>query len=216
MLSEFCNLGYKCYGLERENFSGQYDTRIEMIKKNSTIDTGLINKQIDIVILWHVLEHLLEPNQVLREIYRILSDNGVLIISVPNIRSYQARIFRSHWFHLDLPRHVYHYSMKSILYLLKDSNFKIIQKHSFSFEHSVFGFIQSTFNKFFPSSKNRYYSLLKEHSKSLSDYLKILIWSILALFCFPFALLELILSTLTGNGAVITVFAIKSHLSHDL
>ncbi len=46
----------------------------------------------------------------LEDIRRLLSANGALIIAVPNAGGLQARIFGPQWFHLDVPRHLYHFT----------------------------------------------------------------------------------------------------------
>jgi 2-polyprenyl-3-methyl-5-hydroxy-6-metoxy-1,4-benzoquinol methylase len=60
----------------------------------------------DAVTMWHVFEHLADARGTLREIRRLLRPGGVLIIEVPNFASWQARIGRDVWFHLEVPRHL--------------------------------------------------------------------------------------------------------------
>ncbi|GFP43539.1 hypothetical protein HKBW3C_02669 [Candidatus Hakubella thermalkaliphila] len=83
----------------------------------------------DVVTLNHVLEHMLDPNEQLREVHRILKDDGILLLSLPNINSLQFKISRERWFGLDLPRHLYHYSPQPIGNMLRKNgfnNFKIV------------------------------------------------------------------------------------------
>jgi len=80
----------------------------------------------DYVILNHVLEHLLFPIEEPKEIFRIMKPQGLLYVSVPNIDSFQFRCTRENWFHLDLPRHAYHYSPKTICELLQKKGFSIV------------------------------------------------------------------------------------------
>jgi SAM-dependent methyltransferase len=58
------------------------------------------------VAMWHVLEHLANPAEVLERIAERLEPGGVLAIGVPNIRSLQFRLLRRRWPHLDAPRHL--------------------------------------------------------------------------------------------------------------
>ena len=58
------------------------------------------------VALWHVLEHLANPGEVLQGVADKLEPEGVLAIGVPNVRSLQFRLFKSRWAHLDAPRHL--------------------------------------------------------------------------------------------------------------
>jgi SAM-dependent methyltransferase len=59
-----------------------------------------------VVALWHVLEHLPSPGEVLARAAEKVQPGGVLAIAVPNPRSLQFRLLRSRWAHLDAPRHL--------------------------------------------------------------------------------------------------------------
>jgi SAM-dependent methyltransferase len=58
------------------------------------------------IAMWHVLEHLPDPAELLEEIARKLEPGGLLAIGVPNASSLQFRLLRSRWAHLDAPRHL--------------------------------------------------------------------------------------------------------------
>jgi SAM-dependent methyltransferase len=58
------------------------------------------------VAMWHVLEHLSNPAEVIERVADKLEPGGVLAIGVPNPRSLQFRLLKSRWAHLDAPRHL--------------------------------------------------------------------------------------------------------------
>ena len=62
--------------------------------------------QYDVITLWHVLEHLVEPWKVLDTLVEHLLPNGIIVISTPNPDSFQFKLFGRFWVHLDAPRHV--------------------------------------------------------------------------------------------------------------
>jgi hypothetical protein len=66
------------------------------------------------VIFWHTLEHLRDPRAALDQANRLLAPGGVLAIAVPNLASWQSRCFGTHWFHLDLPRHMVHLPLTAL------------------------------------------------------------------------------------------------------
>jgi SAM-dependent methyltransferase len=76
-----------------------------------TVDRGTLDdspyppESFDVVTLWEVLEHLPRPLDALRQIYRLLRPGGVLVLSVPNGDSFDAKIFGPYWCGLDVPRH---------------------------------------------------------------------------------------------------------------
>ncbi len=82
--------------------------------------------------LWHVLEHLFEPERVLRRARQLLRPGGWLFISSPNFDSLQVRLFRHHWYAFDAPRHRHHFSPRSLRRLLHSSSFEIRQEVFFS------------------------------------------------------------------------------------
>ena len=65
---------------------------------------------LDVVTLWHVMEHLEHLNEMWETLHRILKDKGVLIVAVPNPESYDARKYKEWWAAYDVPRHLWHFS----------------------------------------------------------------------------------------------------------
>lgn len=66
----------------------------------------------DVVLFSHSLEHMYSPVSVLQEVRRILSDEGRLIITLPNAGSSERRLFGKWWFPWELPRHLYHFEKR--------------------------------------------------------------------------------------------------------
>jgi SAM-dependent methyltransferase len=81
------------------------------------------DEHFDVVTSWHVLEHVLDPSRVLAEAYRILKPGGVLMLEVPNFDSLGRTVLRTYWFPLELPRHLYHYTPKTLGALLRKAGF---------------------------------------------------------------------------------------------
>jgi 2-polyprenyl-3-methyl-5-hydroxy-6-metoxy-1,4-benzoquinol methylase len=102
-------------------------------------------KKVDAVIMCHVLEHLYEPQKILKIIRSLLKDRGIVYISIPNISSVEAKLFGPYWRGLDLPRHVFHYNPKTGSDLLTKAGFRIIRTKNLIFPSS---FIESIGHKF--------------------------------------------------------------------
>ena len=79
-----------------------------------------------VVTLWDVLEHLPDPSSSLTEISRITTPHGYLVLRIPNADSLDAKLFGASWAGLDLPRHNYVYSTRTLRKLLEKSGFQII------------------------------------------------------------------------------------------
>ncbi|GHC44362.1 class I SAM-dependent methyltransferase [Ulvibacter litoralis] len=68
----------------------------------------------DVVTLWHVLEHLPDLENTLQKIEAFVKPGGVLIIAVPNFKSYDATFYKNYWAAFDVPRHLWHFSKASM------------------------------------------------------------------------------------------------------
>lgn len=79
----------------------------------------------DAVTMWHSLEHVHEPLEVLRAARRLLVPGGLLLVACPNIDSLPARWFGSDWFGLDLPRHLTHFKAKTLTEMLIAAGFRV-------------------------------------------------------------------------------------------
>jgi 2-polyprenyl-3-methyl-5-hydroxy-6-metoxy-1,4-benzoquinol methylase len=83
----------------------------------SVLDAPFPNGTFDVITCFDVLEHLLEPRQVMEKVAKWLKPGGVFFVQVPNIDSAEARIFGTYWHGLELPRHLFHYSPDSLIFL---------------------------------------------------------------------------------------------------
>ncbi|MFH0940666.1 MAG: class I SAM-dependent methyltransferase [Candidatus Omnitrophota bacterium] len=95
-------------------------------------------RKFDIISMWHVLEHVAEPERYIEKISRYLNSQGRLVIEVPNLDSWTARWTGSYWMGLDLKYHLYFFSPATLISLLKKYGFKIKTVHTFSLEYSIF------------------------------------------------------------------------------
>lgn len=169
-------------------------------------------KSLHAVTLWHVLEHVFEPDDILREIHRVLKKDGILFVSVPNFQSWQARFFKWHWTYLDIPRHVWQFSFLALTKLLERNGFVIIKRFHHSWEYGPYGWLQSFLNIFFKS--NFLYNFLKKsHGYHLElsslSYVSNILWSFVfgpLIFMVPSVVLSLF-ESMVGRGAVIEVVA---------
>jgi SAM-dependent methyltransferase len=102
----------------------------------------------DVVVLWHVLEHLDDPSAALAHVASLLAPGGRLLIGVPNLDSVQARLGGDRWFHLDLPRHRTHFTPAGLRRLLQRHGFTVEREQHTLLEHNPFGLWQTVANRF--------------------------------------------------------------------
>jgi len=141
------NRGFEVYGVEPSVVNQQDPCLRELnIASGSLNDLCYPAAFFDVVTLWHVFEHISDPRRLLREIRRIIKPESILIMAVPNFGSLEARIAGRNWFHLDLPRHLYHYTAITLEKMLKVEGFKLIKIDYFSLEFGPFGLLQTIMN----------------------------------------------------------------------
>src|SRR5262249_24923580 len=77
------------------------------------------------VIFWHSLEHLPAPASGVRAAAKLLADEGMLFVAVPNVASLPAQVFGPRWLPLDLPRQIVHLSGPALVQELRENGFAI-------------------------------------------------------------------------------------------
>lgn len=68
----------------------------------------------DVITGFHILEHVHDPREVIRRVWELLKPGGVFYMLCPNIEAIEAYIFGSYWYCLELPRHLFHFSSRSL------------------------------------------------------------------------------------------------------
>ncbi len=87
-----------------------------------------------LVSLWHVLEHIHQLDTALSLFQQKIEHNGHLIIAVPNYLSHDAQKYGEYWAAYDVPRHLYHFSPKSVEKLLSKHGFSLVKTQPMKFD----------------------------------------------------------------------------------
>ena len=75
----------------------------------------IADKELDVVTMWHVMEHIQDPDKMWKGLYRILDDTGIAVLALPNCGSYDAKLYREYWAAYDVPRHLWHFTPTTIM-----------------------------------------------------------------------------------------------------
>jgi 2-polyprenyl-3-methyl-5-hydroxy-6-metoxy-1,4-benzoquinol methylase len=81
---------------------------------------------VDIITLWHVLEHIHDLRPTIQQFNQILKNDGTIVIAVPNHQSYDAKHYGKYWAAYDVPRHLYHFNLNAIRLLFSNSGFELV------------------------------------------------------------------------------------------
>jgi 2-polyprenyl-3-methyl-5-hydroxy-6-metoxy-1,4-benzoquinol methylase len=127
----------KCCDVEPGEIDQQLAKEYSLDIKNCTLEeANYPDNYFDVITMNHVLEHVTSPTMTLREINRILKPRGTLILAVPQSNCLAYRLFGRHWVALDIPRHLFTFSKKTIKEYLKRTGLRIerIRYNSTSFQ----------------------------------------------------------------------------------
>lgn len=162
-------------------------------------------REFDVILMLHTLEHLANPRAILEEVARILSDQGRLVLQVPNIESIQFKLFGARWYGLDVPRHLVNYSSESLFRLLSESGFTIERVRHFNLRDNAPAFASSLFPSLDPVSRSVRARQNESHESLLGAWLRDVLYLSAVVASYPLAVIEAAL----GRGATVMVEAKK-------
>lgn len=119
--------GYSVQGMEPNQQAREYAVNHYKLRVYDISETAKIpDHSIDIITLWHVLEHVSDLNDRMTFIYNSLRENGTAIIALPNPSSFDATYYGKFWAAYDVPRHLYHFSKETFINLADKHRFEVI------------------------------------------------------------------------------------------
>jgi len=197
---------FELHGIEPEGKSAERAAEHKEINLHKGyLKEGLYPKNyFDAISLVHVFEHLPNPKETLAIIDQILKPKGFLLIEIPNISSWQAKLFKQHWLHLDPPRHLQLTPPILLKKELKEMGCQLKSEAYFSPQFNPFGVQQSILNWLLPQRELLYEALkgnqeyLKDYSKGNLLLQKIFHWTSFPLFIFS----DLVASVFKRGGTV--------------
>ena len=142
-----CGMGYflnacRTYGYHVEGVDISDDSASYVRETlNIPVMTGQVeslhyeSESIDIITMWHFLEHAADPRIYLKKTWQWLKPGGLLVVDVPNYAGTDARKTWNNWKHWSLPYHLYHFTEKTLYDMLSKHGFKTVRKKDYLSEH---------------------------------------------------------------------------------
>ncbi|MCF8303229.1 MAG: class I SAM-dependent methyltransferase [Bacteroidales bacterium] len=157
-LHEFSKNGWEASGIEPNNEARQtaineYNLDIRDEHELNDLPSGYY----DVISMWHVLEHVPNLQERASEISRLIKDEGLLVIALPNFYANDAQKYGAFWAAWDVPRHLHHFTKSSLITLFEPFGFKIKKKKPMKFD----AFYVSLLSEKYQSGKVNYVSALK-------------------------------------------------------
>lgn len=153
LLHHFAQRGWQVTGIEPgeepRNFAVQrfgLDVRDEAAL--AAIPTG----SFDVVSMWHVLEHVHDVKERMQEVFRILREDGLAVIALPNPASADAVYYGKYWAAWDVPRHLHHFRREALGFLASQTGFTVIDTLPMRYD----AFYVAMLSERYKNGKNRY------------------------------------------------------------
>jgi SAM-dependent methyltransferase len=184
--------------------SNQVDAKLPMAAEREGFGAPF-----DAVTCWHVMEHVERPHEIARWVTTQLKPDGVFQATVPNVGSLQARVFGRQWLHLDVPRHLYHFTPITFGSLLTNAGFKPIYQNRVAIEYDWFGVVQSALNMISPRPNDLFERLTSPRHTNATDLSAVISYA-LGVPAAMISLPAILIAWAAGDGATLTVTSRKT------
>jgi 2-polyprenyl-3-methyl-5-hydroxy-6-metoxy-1,4-benzoquinol methylase len=143
--------GYQVAGVETSGPRADYARRIFGLEINSDFFSQgcIFGRRFPVITMFHVLEHIPDTRMLLKHLYADnLTADGVAVLEVPNFGSWQSMWSGSRWMHIDVPRHVSHFTEDTLRSLIKECGMEIVRKETFSLHLGIIGMTHTVMSFF--------------------------------------------------------------------
>jgi SAM-dependent methyltransferase len=178
------------------------------VHQGSVQNAAFPDEFFDVVTMWHVLEHVPDPRETLGELRRILKPNGLLVVEVPDSASVTFRLCGDRWLQLDIPRHLQHFTPKTLVRILEDAKFTPVYRQTFHHWDIVVAF-----NSFLSRLgvldrlEVHHFSIDYKQAPLRSRALFLLLGVWIGSLCVPYSIAA---SKVSGSGETLTITARKA------
>lgn len=207
-LSKFKDVGWKVEGIELSCDAISYAEKNHGIKLFQGDVSGYKEKSLfNLINVHHTLEHLYDPSKTLKKLHPLLTDNGSIVISVPNIKSFGALLFRKNWYPLQPPTHLYHFTGRTLSKLLEKNGFVITYIDYNQWHYNYYSLFESLRKTYSAAMRSDY----KVRGEKVSKSEKSLKKEVMKVFATVLVTCMVICEVLTRRSEIITVYAKKAN-----
>jgi SAM-dependent methyltransferase len=178
---------------------------IDAKRPDEALRDGFSGGAFDAITAWHVLEHVPQPLTLAKWAAEHLFARGIVQATVPNLDSLQARLFGQHWLHLDVPRHLFHFTPATLRALVERAGLREVGLGTVAIEYDLFGVIQSLLNVLCHRPNVLFERLTaREMPPGTRRFDLVTSWAMLPFFG-TFGLAHCALAGLIGRGGTLTI-----------
>jgi len=124
-LNTMRNCGWDITGVEPSDHARTKAEILTIQKINHSLE-GIPDKKFDVITAWHVVEHVPDLLETTRKLKSLVKKDGIIFITVPNYQSPDGNFYKEGWAGFDVPRHLWHFSKKSMSALLQFTGLELI------------------------------------------------------------------------------------------
>ncbi len=139
------NNGWNVTGVEPSKKANEIaSTKGLVLKKELNEIEG---EQYDVITMWHVLEHIPNLETYILKLKKLLKKDGVLIVAVPNYKSFDANHYKQFWAAYDVPRHLWHFSKTAISKIFSTVAIKLEKEIPMKFDSYYVSLLSEKYKK---------------------------------------------------------------------
>lgn len=116
--------GWSVMGVEPSDIAR---SKAEALTNQKIYNSLELTPGFDVITAWHVVEHVPDLIETIQKLKGLLKKDGILFIAVPNFQSPDGVKYSKYWAGFDVPRHLWHFSKKSMSMLLESSGLKVLE-----------------------------------------------------------------------------------------
>jgi 2-polyprenyl-3-methyl-5-hydroxy-6-metoxy-1,4-benzoquinol methylase len=167
-LLEAKNNGWQTIGVEPSKRAKSIAVKKGISFVNETKE--LKNNSFDVISMWHVLEHVPNLEEQIKELKRLLKPTGTLIIAVPNFKSFDANYYGKFWAAYDVPIHFWHFSKIAIQKLFNEEKLELIDTLPMKFDSFYVSLLSEKYKTGRMNFLKAFYIGLKSNYKARQNF----------------------------------------------
>jgi 2-polyprenyl-3-methyl-5-hydroxy-6-metoxy-1,4-benzoquinol methylase len=165
--------GWQVTGLEPDADARKVATEVNKVTlQDISMFYELPPFSFDAITLWHVMEHVHDLQQYVQQLKNLLKINGRLFIAVPNYTSADAAVYKENWAAYDVPRHLYHFSPKSMQVLMERNGLKLLDHKPMWYDSFYISLLSSQYKNGKASLVGAFLNGLRSNYKAMGDVKK--------------------------------------------
>ena len=125
-LAYLMSRGYIVQGVEPSTNAREQAIADHGLPVVPSLDRVASQENLNVVTMWHVLEHVPDVGATFKKLYALLADRGLLVIAVPDRESWDASYYGADWAAYDVPRHLSHFRREDVKWFMQAHGFELI------------------------------------------------------------------------------------------